>query len=82
MKMKQMIVGGALVALLTAGPLQATAATGSGFNSEYVFATTRSVSEMDMNPVIVHADGCAIADALCVPLPAHNVIETKQRKAR
>ena len=50
--------------------------------SALVAALGDELSEMDLNPVIVHPDGCAIADALVVPLPAHNVIETKQRKAR
>ena len=38
------------------------------------------VAEIDLNPVIVHADGCAIVDALLVPRPAHNPIGTEQKR--
>ncbi len=40
------------------------------------------VSEIDLNPVIVHADGCAIADALVVPRRAHNQEPERLRQAR
>ena len=40
------------------------------------------VAEIDLNPVIVHADGCAIVDALLVPRPAHNLETEQKRKAR
>ncbi len=40
------------------------------------------LQEMDLNPVIVHADGCAIVDALVVPRPAHNETPERTRQAR
>ncbi|HTL49420.1 MAG TPA: acetate--CoA ligase family protein [Steroidobacteraceae bacterium] len=40
------------------------------------------IAEIDLNPVIVHADGCAIVDALLVPRPAHNVDTEPKRQAR
>jgi hypothetical protein len=40
------------------------------------------VSEIDLNPVIVHADGCAIVDALVVPRPAQARETEPMRQAR
>jgi acyl-CoA synthetase (NDP forming) len=40
------------------------------------------LAEMDLNPVIVHADGCAIVDALVVPRPAHTLEPERMRQAR
>jgi hypothetical protein len=40
------------------------------------------LSEIDLNPVIVHADGCAIVDALVVPRPALHVETEHLRQAR
>ena len=53
MKMRHVIAGVALAALLAA-PVRANAATRSsnGFNSEYVYAATRSVNDMDVNPAL------------------------------
>jgi len=39
------------------------------------------IREIDLNPVIVHPDGCAIVDALVVPRPAHNQQQAELRKA-
>ncbi len=39
------------------------------------------VSEMDLNPVIVHADGCVIVDALVVGRQPHALLEQKARQA-
>jgi hypothetical protein len=39
------------------------------------------ISEIDLNPVIVHADGCAIVDALVVPRPALHVVNEPKRQA-
>ncbi len=39
-------------------------------------------SEIDLNPVIVHGDGCAIVDALIVPRRVHNVETEQKRQAR
>ena len=39
-------------------------------------------AEIDLNPVIVHADGCVIVDALVVPRPVHNRQSEPVRKAR
>jgi acyl-CoA synthetase (NDP forming) len=38
------------------------------------------VAEIDLNPVIVHADGCAIVDALLVHRPAQIPVETEQKR--
>jgi acyl-CoA synthetase (NDP forming) len=38
--------------------------------SSLVAAIGGELAEIDLNPVIVHADGCAIVDALVVPRPA------------
>ena len=40
------------------------------------------LAEIDLNPVIVHADGCVIVDALVVPRPAHNREPERMRQAR
>jgi acetate---CoA ligase (ADP-forming) len=40
------------------------------------------LSEIDLNPVIVHADGCVIVDALVVPRAAHNREPERMRQAR
>jgi acyl-CoA synthetase (NDP forming) len=40
------------------------------------------VTEIDLNPVIVHADGCVIVDALVVPRPVHNQPSEPVRNAR
>jgi len=40
------------------------------------------LSEIDLNPVIVHADGCAIVDALVVPRAADNPESELKRQAR
>jgi acyl-CoA synthetase (NDP forming) len=47
--------------------------------SALVAAIGDSIAEMDLNPVIVHADGCAIVDALVVPQPVPR-IETEQKR--
>ncbi len=39
------------------------------------------LAEIDLNPVIVHSDGCVIVDALVVPKPVHNLHQSKQRQA-
>lgn len=39
-------------------------------------------AEIDLNPVIVHAEGCVIVDALIVPRPVHNRQSEPVRKAR
>jgi acyl-CoA synthetase (NDP forming) len=40
------------------------------------------LSEIDLNPVIVHADGCVIVDALVVPRPAAAHESERLRQAR
>ena len=41
------------------------------------------LSEIDLNPVIVHADGCAIVDALVVPRPRAAIMNPNDmRQAR
>jgi acyl-CoA synthetase (NDP forming) len=40
------------------------------------------LSEIDLNPVIVHADGCAIVDALVCPRPAQDRVPEPMRQAR
>ena len=42
----------------------------------------REISEIDLNPVIVHADGCAIVDALVVPRPAEQHEPDRLRQAK
>ena len=39
------------------------------------------LSEMDLNPVIVHGDGCVIVDALVVARAPHDLLETRARQA-
>lgn len=53
-RMRRGLVTLALLALLTTAlPTNSHAAREhSGFNDEYVFATTRSVSDMDVNPAL------------------------------
>jgi acyl-CoA synthetase (NDP forming) len=50
--------------------------------SALVAALGDSLSEIDLNPVIVHADGCAIVDALIVPQPAPRFEIEQKRQAR
>ena len=40
------------------------------------------ISEIDLNPVIVHADGCAIVDALVVPRPVEQHEPDRLRQAQ
>ena len=40
------------------------------------------ISEIDLNPVIVHADGCAIVDALVVPRPVQQHEPDRLRQAQ
>ncbi len=40
------------------------------------------LEEIDLNPVIVHADGCVIVDALVVPCAAHILEPERMRQAR
>ncbi|MGH8197339.1 MAG: acetate--CoA ligase family protein [Steroidobacteraceae bacterium] len=40
------------------------------------------LAEIDLNPVIVHPDGCVIVDALVVPRRAHNREPDRLRQAR
>lgn len=53
-RMRHRIATIGLLALLLAAPASGIAGTRShdGFNDEYVFATTRSVTNMDMNPAL------------------------------
>ncbi len=39
------------------------------------------IREMDLNPVIVHADGCVIVDALVVGRQPHELLEPQARRA-
>jgi len=39
------------------------------------------LAEIDLNPVIVHADGCTIVDALVIPRPARLPQQSKARQA-
>jgi acyl-CoA synthetase (NDP forming) len=51
--------------------------------SALVAALGDELDQIDLNPVIVHADGCVVVDALIVPRPAHNSLETEHiRQAR
>jgi succinyl-CoA synthetase beta subunit len=45
-------------------------------------ALGEQLQEIDLNPVIVHADGCAIVDALVVPRPAAAHEPERMRQAR
>jgi hypothetical protein len=47
--------------------------------SSLVAAIGGELAEIDLNPVIVHADGCAIVDALIVSQPVLR-IETEQKR--
>ena len=47
--------------------------------SALVAALGDGLSEIDLNPVIVHADGCAIVDALIVP---RHIIRTETEPKR
>lgn len=48
--------------------------------STLVAALGDQLAEMDLNPVILHADGCVIVDALVVGRPS-NALEPKARRA-
>ncbi|HEU5468642.1 MAG TPA: acetate--CoA ligase family protein [Steroidobacteraceae bacterium] len=50
--------------------------------SALVAAIGHQLSEIDLNPVIVHADGCAIVDALVVPRAAESHETEPMRQAR
>jgi acyl-CoA synthetase (NDP forming) len=50
--------------------------------SALVAALGDQLSEIDLNPVIVHADGCAIVDALLVPRAAEAPEPELKRQAR
>jgi acyl-CoA synthetase (NDP forming) len=49
--------------------------------SAVVAALGDRLNEMDLNPVIVHADGCVIVDALVVGREPHDLPESKARRA-
>jgi hypothetical protein len=49
--------------------------------SAIVAALSDSVAEIDLNPVIVHADGCTIVDALIVGLSRAGVEQPNMRQA-
>ncbi len=49
--------------------------------SSLVHGLADRLSEMDLNPVIVHADGCIIVDALVVARQAHESPKTQARQA-
>jgi hypothetical protein len=48
--------------------------------SAVVAALGEQLSEMDLNPVIVHADGCVIVDALVVGRVPHVLSEPEARQ--
>ena len=50
--------------------------------SALVAALGEHFSEIDLNPVIVHADGCAIVDALMIPQAVPSVETEHKRQAR
>jgi hypothetical protein len=50
--------------------------------SALVAALGDHLAEVDLNPVIVHADGCAIVDALVVPRAAETAEPELKRQAR
>ena len=50
--------------------------------SALVAALGDELTEIDLNPVIVHADGCAIVDALVMPRAADNRQPDRMRQAR
>jgi acetate---CoA ligase (ADP-forming) len=49
--------------------------------SALVGALGEELAEMDLNPVIVHADGCTIVDALIVARERHDLAEARARQA-
>jgi hypothetical protein len=49
--------------------------------SAIVAALGDVVSEMDLNPVIVHADGCTIVDALVIGRRGSDALESTVRRA-
>ena len=49
--------------------------------SAVVYSLGDQMSEMDLNPVIVHADGCVIVDALVVGRRPQDLPEPKARRA-
>ena len=50
--------------------------------SALVAALGSQLAEIDLNPVIVHADGCAIVDALLVPRAAETPLPEPLRQVR
>ena len=54
----------------------------AGRFSDLVAALGDELMEIDLNPVIVHADGCAIVDALVVPRQAQDTEPERMRQAR
>jgi len=50
--------------------------------SVLVAALGEELMEIDLNPVIVHADGCDIVDALVVPRRAQDSEPERMRQAR
>ena len=54
----------------------------AGRFSVLVAALGDELMEIDLNPVIVHADGCAIVDALVVPRQAQESEPERMRQAR
>jgi acetate---CoA ligase (ADP-forming) len=49
--------------------------------SALVAALGEELAEVDLNPVIVHADGCTIVDALIVAAARHDLVEAQARHA-
>jgi ATP-grasp domain len=49
--------------------------------SALVAGLGHQLAEMDLNPVIVHAEGCVIVDALIVGRRTHDLHETQARQA-
>jgi acyl-CoA synthetase (NDP forming) len=49
--------------------------------SALVAALGELLSEVDLNPVIVHGDGCTIVDALFVARERHELVEPRARQA-
>jgi acyl-CoA synthetase (NDP forming) len=50
--------------------------------SALVAGAGEALAEIDLNPVIVHPDGCSIVDALVVPRPAARADTEPRRQAR
>ena len=50
--------------------------------SALVAGAGEALAEIDLNPVIVHPDGCSIVDALVVPRPAVRADTEPRRQAR